>query len=147
MQQRSCVDNREVVGTGEIQCLLIGLIGRKERENRELVGIREQTKSTVVVVVSGRHQSFGVRIVIVEFLIFGERSVADPLVQQQLAVGVPEVVEHILLDAVGDFLHLLRFAGISRGRVCLGCGIGVRPHVGRTVRTIHTLSGTSGLGE
>ena len=67
--------------------------------------------------------------------------------QQQLAVGIPEIVEHILLDVVGDLLHFLGLGDISRSRIRLGRGVGVGPHVGRAVGTVHALSGTSGFGE
>jgi len=68
-------------------------------------------------------------------------------VQQQFAVGIPQVVEHILLDGVGDLLHFSGFFGVSGSLVCLRGGIGVGPHVGGTVGTVHTLAGTTGFGE
>ncbi len=146
LQQRRRVDDREVVGTRVVQRLLVGLVGGEEREDRELVGVREQTQGVIVLSV-GRHQAFRIRIVVVQFLVLRERVVFQPLVEHQLLVGVPQVVEHVLLDVVGDLLHLLGVLGVARGLVRLRRGVGVRPQVRGTVGAVHALSGTSRLGE
>ena len=48
---------------------------------------------------------------------------------------------------VGDLLHFSGFFGVSGSLVCLRGGIGIGPHVGGTVGTVHTLARTTGFGE
>ena len=78
---------------GKFSAFFVCLIRGEERENREFVGIFEQAQRTIVIIIADRHQTFGIRIVVVEFLVFRELTVVQPLVQQQFAVGIPQVVD------------------------------------------------------
>ena len=54
----------------------------------------------------------------------------------------------LLMSAFGALPFFFSgFFGVSGSLVCLRGGIGVGPHVGGTVCTVHTLAGTTGFGE
>ena len=107
------VNDGEVVGTGEVQRGLVRLVGGEEREDRELVGILEQAQSLVVIFVAGRHQAFGVRVVVIDLLVLGESTVVQPPVLEQVVGLVPQFSGDFFLDLVGDGLHLLGVGGIA----------------------------------
>ena len=96
LQQRRGVDDREVVGAREAQFLLVRLIRGEEREDRELVGVLEQAQRILVlglvpVLTLGGHQPHGVRVVVVILLVLGEGAVAQPLVLDEVGLGVPQL--------------------------------------------------------
>ena len=147
LQQRLRINDGEVVGTGEVQRGLVRLVGGEEREDRELVGILEQAQSLVVIFVAGRHQAFGVRVVVIDLLVLGESTVVQPPVLEQVVGLVPQFSGDFFLDLVGDGLHLLGVGGIASGLVGLSSRIGVGPHIGGTIGAIHALAGATRLRE
>lgn len=87
---------------GKFNAALVRLVGGEEREDRELVGILEQAQSLVVIFVAGRHQAFGVRVVVIDLLVLGESTVVQPPVLEQVVGLVPQFSGDFFLDLVGD---------------------------------------------